>query len=113
MDQWRMPWETRHARSHSSRRSPAPPRRWPTASDIDVRPVEEYAAAHIPGALSLPLGELEARLAQLPADTEIVAYCRGANCVLAHDATRLLNARGHRAARLADGMLEWRIAELP
>jgi rhodanese-related sulfurtransferase/predicted transcriptional regulator len=84
-----------------------------TATVIDVRPVEEYAAAHIPGALSLPLGELEARLAQLPADTEIVAYCRGANCVLAHDATRLLNARGHRAARLADGMLEWRLAELP
>ncbi len=84
-----------------------------TATVIDVRPAEEYAAAHIPGALSLPLAELEARLAQLPADTEIVAYCRGANCVLAHDATRLLNARGHRAARLADGMLEWRLAELP
>ncbi|MCM2576838.1 ArsR/SmtB family transcription factor [Streptomyces meridianus] len=80
---------------------------------VDVRPAEEYAAGHIPGALSLPLGELEARLGELPADAEVVAYCRGANCVLAHDAVRLLGARGRRAKRLADGMLEWRLAALP
>ncbi len=84
-----------------------------TATVIDVRPVEEYAAGHIPGALSIPLEELAERLPELPGDTEIVAYCRGANCVLARDAARLLTGRGRRAARLADGMLEWRLAELP
>jgi rhodanese-related sulfurtransferase/predicted transcriptional regulator len=84
-----------------------------TATVIDVRPAEEYAAGHLPGAVSIPLDELEARLAELPADTEIVAYCRGANCVLSHDAVRLLAARGRRASRLADGMLEWRLAALP
>ncbi|WP_158853964.1 ArsR/SmtB family transcription factor [Saccharothrix deserti] len=80
---------------------------------IDVRPREEYAAGHIPGALSIPLDELAERLAELPADQEIVAYCRGAYCVLAHDAVRLLTARGLSARRLADGMLEWRLADLP
>ncbi|PRX51500.1 ArsR family transcriptional regulator [Prauserella shujinwangii] len=80
---------------------------------LDVRPREEYAAGHIPGALSVPLEELADHLADLPADQEIVAYCRGAFCVLAHDAVRLLTARGRRARRLADGMLEWRLAELP
>lgn len=84
-----------------------------SATVIDVRPPEEWAAGHIPGALSVPLAELEARLAELPDGTQIVAYCRGTNCVLAHDAARLLTARGHRAARLVDGMLEWRLAELP
>ncbi|MFI7596564.1 ArsR/SmtB family transcription factor [Actinoplanes sp. NPDC049681] len=80
---------------------------------VDVRPAEEYAAGHIPGAVSIPLDQLPERLAELPADVEIVAYCRGANCVLAHDAVRLLTAEGRRAARLADGMLEWRLADLP
>lgn len=80
---------------------------------IDVRPAEEWAAGHIPGALSVPLDELERRLAELPDGTEIVAYCRGTNCVLAHDAARLLMSRGRRASRLADGMLEWRLADLP
>ena len=84
-----------------------------TATVIDVRPAEEYAAGHIPGAVSIPLDELESRLAELPADAEIVAYCRGTNCVLAHDAVRLLAARGRTARRLADGMLEWRLAALP
>jgi rhodanese-related sulfurtransferase len=80
---------------------------------VDVRPAEEWAAGHIPGALSVPLDELENRLAELPDGTEIVAYCRGTNCVLAHEAARLLISRGRRASRLADGMLEWRLAELP
>ncbi|MCZ2525019.1 ArsR/SmtB family transcription factor [Streptomyces sp. NPDC059506] len=84
-----------------------------TVTVVDVRPAEEYAAGHIPGAVSVPLDELEARLAGLPDGGEIVAYCRGANCVLAHDAVRLLTARGRRALRLDDGMLEWRLAALP
>jgi rhodanese-related sulfurtransferase/DNA-binding transcriptional ArsR family regulator len=83
------------------------------ATVIDVRPAEEYAAGHIPGALSVPLDELADRLAELPADQEVVAYCRGAYCVLSHDAVRLLTAQGRTARRLADGMLEWRLAELP
>ncbi|WP_055591434.1 ArsR/SmtB family transcription factor [Streptacidiphilus griseoplanus] len=84
-----------------------------TATVIDVRPAEEYTAGHIPGALSIPVDQLESRLAELPADVEVVAYCRGANCVFAHDAVRLLNAHGRAAKRLADGMLEWRLAALP
>ncbi|GAA2901634.1 metalloregulator ArsR/SmtB family transcription factor [Streptosporangium fragile] len=80
---------------------------------IDVRPAEEYAAGHIPGAISVPLDELAARLAELPADGTVVAYCRGAYCVLSHEAVRRLTAGGLRAARLADGMLEWRLAGLP
>lgn len=80
---------------------------------VDVRPAEEYIAGHIPGAVSIPLDQLADRLADLPADVDVVAYCRGAYCVLAHDAVRLLHARGRRATRLADGMLEWRLADLP
>jgi rhodanese-related sulfurtransferase/DNA-binding transcriptional ArsR family regulator len=80
---------------------------------VDVRPVEEYTAAHIPGALSIPLEQLADRLAELPDDVEVVAYCRGAYCVLAHDAVRVLSTRGRRAVRLVDGMLEWRLAGLP
>jgi rhodanese-related sulfurtransferase/DNA-binding HxlR family transcriptional regulator len=80
---------------------------------LDVRPVEEYAAAHIPGAVSVPVGELAARLAELPADVEVVAYCRGAYCVLAHEAVRLLRDAGRPARKLVDGMLEWRLTGLP
>jgi rhodanese-related sulfurtransferase/DNA-binding transcriptional ArsR family regulator len=80
---------------------------------LDVRPAEEYAAGHIPGALSIPVAELADRIAELPEETEVVAYCRGAYCVLAHDAVRLLREQGRRAVRLVDGMLEWRLAELP
>jgi len=77
---------------------------------LDVRPAEEYSAGHIPGAVSIPLDELAGRLAELPGDTQIVAYCRGAYCVLAHDAVRLLTAHGHHATRLADGWLEWQLS---
>ncbi|WP_207922583.1 rhodanese-like domain-containing protein [Micromonospora sp. KC606] len=62
---------------------------------------------------SIPLEQLPHRLAELPGDVEVVAYCRGAYCVLSHDAVRLLTASGRRAARLVDGMLEWRLADLP
>jgi rhodanese-related sulfurtransferase/DNA-binding transcriptional ArsR family regulator len=80
---------------------------------LDVRPRDEYAAGHIPGAISVPVEELADALSDIPADQEIVAYCRGAYCVLAHEAVRVLAAHGRRARRLADGMLEWRLAELP
>jgi rhodanese-related sulfurtransferase/DNA-binding transcriptional ArsR family regulator len=80
---------------------------------LDVRPQEEYAAGHIPGAVSIPLDELADRLAELPDGGQVVAYCRGEYCVLAHEAVRLLRGRGRRARRLADGMLEWRLADLP
>ena len=84
-----------------------------TVTVLDVRPGEEYDAAHIPGALSIPLEELRGRLSELPEGREIVAYCRGAYCVLAYEALDMLRAHGHRAHRLADGMLEWRLAGLP
>ncbi len=80
---------------------------------LDVRPTVEYAAGHIPGAVSVPLDDLEQCLAQLPSDVEVVAYCRGAYCVLAYDAVRVLIANGRRARRLQEGMLEWRLAGLP
>lgn len=80
---------------------------------IDVRPPEEFVAAHIPGALSIPVDELASRLGELPPDLEAVAYCRGAYCVLAHDAVRILRSLDRRAAKLAEGMLEWRLAGLP
>ncbi|AYY14590.1 ArsR family transcriptional regulator [Actinobacteria bacterium YIM 96077] len=80
---------------------------------LDVRPHEEYVAGHIPGAISVPVDQLADKLAELPVDQEIVAYCRGAYCVMAHEAVRLLTAHGRDARRLADGMLEWRLAELP
>jgi rhodanese-related sulfurtransferase/DNA-binding transcriptional ArsR family regulator len=80
---------------------------------LDVRPVEEYLAGHIPGAVSIPVGELAERINELPEDAEIVVYCRGEYCVLAYDAVRLLTDLGRRAVRLNDGMLEWRLAEMP
>ena len=80
---------------------------------LDVRPAAEYAAGHIAGARSLPIAELHRRLRELPADREIVAYCRGPYCVYADDAVRHLRAAGYRAARLEDGFPEWRHAGLP
>ena len=80
---------------------------------LDVRPRAEYAAGHLPGAIHIPLEELSDRLSELPSNRDIVAYCRGRYCVLAHDAVRLLNARGLRARRATDGVLEWRLAGLP
>lgn len=80
---------------------------------VDVRPPEEYAAGHIPGAVSVPLGLLEELLDTLPADTEVVAYCRGPYCLLAPQALEILRAHGLRARRLEDGFPEWRLAGLP
>lgn len=80
---------------------------------LDVRPGAEYAAGHIPRALSIPLAELETRLAELPADAEIVAYCRGPYCLYAPVAVGILRDHGHRARRLEDGFPEWRLAGLP
>lgn len=80
---------------------------------LDVRPPEEYLAGHIPGALGIPVAELADRIGELPEETEVVVYCRGEYCALAHDAVRLLAGHGRRAIRLHDGMLEWRLADLP
>ena len=84
-----------------------------TAIVVDLRPPEEYAAGHVAGALSIPLGELEARLAELPPDVEVVAYCRGPFCALAPQGVSLLRGAGWRARRLEDGFPEWRLAGLP
>ncbi len=80
---------------------------------LDVRPAEEYAAGHIPGARSLPLEHLEARLDELDPSLEVVAYCRGPLCLLAPEAVALLRGRGRRARCLEDGLPEWRQAGLP
>jgi rhodanese-related sulfurtransferase len=80
---------------------------------IDVRPSREYAAGHIRGARSIPADEMAGALATLPADVEVVAYCRGPYCVFADDAVRLLRASGRSARRLEDGFPEWRNARLP
>jgi rhodanese-related sulfurtransferase/predicted transcriptional regulator len=80
---------------------------------VDVRPEEEFAAGHIDGARSIPLDELEQRLAELPADREVVAYCRGPFCAYAHEAVRRLHAAGRRARRLEEGWPEWRLAAKP
>ncbi len=75
---------------------------------LDVRPEEEYLAGHIPGARNAPLGLLASLANELQVAPEVVAYCRGSFCVMAHDAVRLLGAEGVKARRLEDGMLEWR-----
>jgi rhodanese-related sulfurtransferase len=80
---------------------------------VDVRPEQEYDAGHIEGARSIPLEELERRLAELPPDAEVVAYCRGPFCAYAHEAVRRLRAEGRSARRLSDGWPEWRLAGGP
>jgi rhodanese-related sulfurtransferase len=79
---------------------------------LDVRPAAEYAASHLPGAVSIPVAELRRRLAELPADREVVAYCRGPYCAFAHEAVGLLRDEGFAARRLEDGLPEWQAAGL-
>jgi rhodanese-related sulfurtransferase/DNA-binding MarR family transcriptional regulator len=79
---------------------------------LDVRPAAEHAAGHLPGAVSIPVGELRRRLAELPRDREIVAYCRGPYCAFAHDAVAVLREEGFSARRLEDGLPEWQAAGL-
>lgn len=80
---------------------------------IDVRPEAEYTAGHLPFARSLPLAELEKRLADLPAGKEIVAYCRGPFCLMSDEAVKLLRQRGYNAHKITDGVSEWRAGGLP
>jgi rhodanese-related sulfurtransferase len=79
---------------------------------LDVRPASEHAAGHVPGAVSIPVQELRRRLAELPLDQEIVAYCRGPYCAFAHEAIALLRSQGFTARRLEDGWPEWEAAGL-
>jgi rhodanese-related sulfurtransferase/predicted transcriptional regulator len=79
---------------------------------VDVRPRDEFEAGHIEGAQSIPLNELERHLDQLPKNREVIAYCRGPYCVMAHDAVRLLRESGHSARRLDEGWPEWQLGEL-
>jgi len=87
--------------------------RYGAVTVLDVRPVEEYRAGHIPGALSVPLKELERRLSDLPRDREIVAYCRGPYCVLAVEAVEMLRAHGFEAWRLEHGVRDWQAEGFP
>jgi rhodanese-related sulfurtransferase/biotin operon repressor len=80
---------------------------------LDVRPPEEFAQGHVPGAVNIPVHELEKRLAELPKRREVVAYCRGPYCLMSYDAVVLLRRKGLKARRLQDGLPEWRLAGLP
>ena len=80
---------------------------------LDVRPEDEYALGHLPGALSIPLSKLEDRLGEVPADREVIAYCRGPYCVLSFEAVAALRAKGYLVRRLEDGYPEWKAAGLP
>jgi rhodanese-related sulfurtransferase/DNA-binding transcriptional ArsR family regulator len=80
---------------------------------IDVRPQEEYEVAHLPFARSMPLAEIERRLAELPVDQDIVAYCRGPFCMLSDEALKLLSGKGYRVRKILDGVAEWQAAGMP
>jgi ArsR family transcriptional regulator len=80
---------------------------------LDVRPEDEFAEAHVPGAINVPLSKLQQRIDELPRDLEVIAYCRGPWCVLAFEAVALLRASGRAARRLEGGLPEWRMAGLP
>jgi rhodanese-related sulfurtransferase/DNA-binding MarR family transcriptional regulator len=80
---------------------------------VDVRPPEEYSAGHVPGAVNIPMAELEKRLNAFQPDQDIVAYCRGPHCILAYDAVAKLRDKGIRAKRLENGFPEWKAAGLP
>lgn len=80
---------------------------------LDVRPENEFNAGHIPNAISIPLGQLEERLKELPKRNEIIAYCRGPFCVYADEAVALLNKAGYKATRLEEGFPDWAVTGLP
>jgi rhodanese-related sulfurtransferase/DNA-binding transcriptional ArsR family regulator len=80
---------------------------------LDVRPPEEFAAGHLPGAVNIPVHQLEKRLKELPKRKEVIAYCRGPYCLMSYDAVSLLRKKGLKARRLEAGLPEWRIAGLP
>lgn len=80
---------------------------------LDVRPAQEFASGHLPHAYSLPLGELKKRLAELPKNVPVVAYCRGPFCLMAKDAVALMRKNGYQAVHLTDGVAEWRAHGLP
>lgn len=80
---------------------------------LDVRPVEEYRAGHIPGAISLPVKDLARRLSELPKNREVVAYCRGPYCMFALEAVEMLRAKGFKAVRLEDSVIDWQAMGLP
>jgi rhodanese-related sulfurtransferase/biotin operon repressor len=80
---------------------------------LDVRPPEEFAAGHVPGAINIPIHELEKRIRELPKRREVVAYCRGPYCLMSYDAVSVLRKKGLRARRLEAGMPEWRAAGMP
>jgi rhodanese-related sulfurtransferase len=80
---------------------------------LDVRPAEEYRAGHIPGARSVPVGELSRRLSELPKDRDLVAYCRGPQCVMAIEAVELLRREGYRAQHMGEGVVDWRARDWP
>ncbi len=84
-----------------------------TVTVLDVRPAEEFAAGHLPGAINIPLAELEAHLNHFQLNEQVVAYCRGPYCVLAYDAVSRLREYGFKARRLEDGYPEWQLAGLP
>jgi rhodanese-related sulfurtransferase/DNA-binding transcriptional ArsR family regulator len=84
-----------------------------TVTVLDVRPEEEFALGHVPGAVNIPTTELRRRLSELPRSKEIVAYCRGPYCVFAFEAVAALRAAGYKARRLEDGLPHWRAAGLP
>jgi rhodanese-related sulfurtransferase/DNA-binding transcriptional ArsR family regulator len=80
---------------------------------LDLRPKDEFALGHVPGAINIPLGELKKRLAEFDPDQQIVAYCRGPYCVLSYEAVAILRAGGFNVRRLEDGLPEWRAAGMP
>ncbi len=80
---------------------------------LDVRPSDEFALGHLPNAISIPVGDLKRRLSELPKSREVIAYCRGAYCVMAFEAVATLRAHGYRVSRLEDGYPEWKAAGLP
>jgi rhodanese-related sulfurtransferase/DNA-binding transcriptional ArsR family regulator len=77
---------------------------------LDVRPAEEFSAGHLPGAINIPIHELEKRLRELPRRKEVIAYCRGPYCLMSYDAVSLLRRKGIKARRLEAGLPEWRAA---